>query len=175
MRRKKIRSVLIVDDDLSLLEACRRQLRRDGRGALTAANSATALQIAKDHEPDLVIVDLLLAGEDGIDLIRQLRARHRSIKIAMWTGYGEMSAGFDAARAGANAVLSKPTTPREVIAMLENAASETKLTKSVLTLTRAKIDYVQRVLADVNGNMSEAARRLGVPRYTLYRILRRKA
>ena len=170
MARSRIRHVLVVDDDAKILVAARRQLERDGRKAFTASNSKEAMRIADREKLELAIVDLVLDGESGMDLIWRLRGRYPALHIAMWTGYASLEVGFEAARAGVEAVLSKPTTTREVFAKLEQSPA-IRIPRNV-TLAEIKRDHVRRVLADANGSISEAARRLGIYRQALQRMLR---
>lgn len=163
------RTILVVDDDEMVLRAFARTLRQDVT-FFTAQDSATACSLAREHRPDLTIVDLQLGAESGIELVRQLRVVVPSTCIVLVSGYGSVDATVRAMRAGADDVIEKPVTWREILHRLEGEQAEPS-TYEPPTLERAQWEHVQRVLGDTNGNISMAARKLGVYRTTLRRWL----
>jgi len=156
----RVRSVLIVDDDRTALQSCERSLKSE-RQVYVTTDPAHARTLARTHKPDAAIVDLRLGDESGLELIRGLRKLHPGVKIAMLSGYLSVTVTM-AVKAGAVLVLSKPIGPREPDIY------------ATPTLQRVEWEHINRVVADADGNLSEAARRLGIYRHTLQRRLNKK-
>ena len=168
-------TVLVVDDDATLLASYVRALERSGRSVMAAETAAKARELVRDRRPDAGIIDLSLPDrESGIELIRELRKRDAEIVLILVTGYGNMAVGAAAALAGANHVLAKPIEMSEILRRLTGAPCD-EIEVETPSLDRAMWEHMHRVLADCNGNKSEAARRLRVNRATLQRWLDRNA
>jgi two-component system response regulator RegA len=166
--------VLLVDDDESWLRACERGFRDLGSEVRTTMTVAGALALANEHPPDLVVADLRLGDESGVDLIEPLRKAHPSCMIVLVSAYLSVALTAAAVRKGAHGVLFKPVHPSEILRQIPQAddASHAWVTP---TLARAEWEHMNRVLLDCNGNVSEAARRLGILRQSLQRRLRKHA
>jgi two-component system response regulator RegA len=169
---RSVRSVLVVDDDEGVLSACTRSLKRE-RKVFTANNAVTARHIARQHKPDVVIVDLRLGAGNGLDLIRDLKIDRPDVRIALVSGYLSITIAMQAVKAGAETVLVKPVSPREIMRHIEEGTTPEGDVLVTPTLERVEWEHISRVVADTNGNISEAARRLGVYRQTLQRRLRK--
>lgn len=170
---RAFRTILVVDDDERLLRAYSRT-HPQAVTFFTAQDSATALALAGEHHPELVIVDLQLGKESGITLVRELRTSLPDACIVLVSGYGSIDTTVSAMRAGADDVVEKPVTLREIIFRVERELND-PTTFEPATLERAQWEHIQRVLGDTNGNISMAARKLGVYRTTLRRWLRKSA
>jgi DNA-binding response OmpR family regulator len=108
------RRVLVVDDEAALREVVAQYLALDGFTVAQAADGAEALRLAEAHPPDLVVLDLMLPGLDGMDVCRHLRA-HSAVPIIMLTARGDEAdklSGFDV---GADDYVTKPFSPRELV------------------------------------------------------------
>ena len=169
---RAVRSVLVVDDDDGMLSACTRSLRRD-RKVFTADNALAARHIARQQKPDAVIVDLRIGSGSGLDLIRDLKADRPEVRVALVSGYLSVTIAMQAVRAGAETVLVKPISPREIVRHIEEGTTPEGDVNVTPTLERVEWEHISRVVADTDGNISEAARRLGVYRQTLQRRLRK--
>jgi len=173
--KRPIRVVLVVDDDERLLALSKQTLGRDFT-VLTAAAPAAARRLARDHEPDLAIVDLRLGTSSGIDLVRQLRGEFPTLRIALLSGYLSVASAAEAIRAGADHAVLKPATCRQVVRYFAAPTARPHHEGDALpTLARNEWEYIHGVLADCDGNISEAARRLGIFRSCLQRKLRKFA
>jgi two-component system response regulator ResD len=106
--------VLVVDDEASIREVVAQYLALDGFTVAQAADGAEALRLAEAQPPDLVVLDLMLPGLDGVEVCRRLRARS-AVPIMMLTARGEEAdklTGFDV---GADDYVTKPFSPRELV------------------------------------------------------------
>lgn len=106
-------TVLVVDDDPTVREVVRRYLVRDGLRVLEAADGADALVLAAREHPDLIVLDLMLPGIDGLDVCRHLR-RTSTVPILMLTALGEESDRVVGLEYGADDYVVKPFSPREL-------------------------------------------------------------
>jgi two-component system response regulator MprA len=108
--------VLVVDDDRAIRESLERLLAMQGHRVLTAGNGAEALESHRREPVDLLVLDLMMPGVDGLTACRVLRAEGDRVPILMLTARTETSdrvAGLDA---GADDYLSKPFDPEELLA-----------------------------------------------------------
>ena len=106
--------VLVVDDEASLREVVAQYLTLDGFTVVQASDGPEALRLAEAQPPDLVVLDLMLPGLDGIEVCRRLRAQS-AVPIVMLTARGEEAdklSGFDV---GADDYVTKPFSPRELV------------------------------------------------------------
>ncbi len=112
------KSVLIVDDEDTIRDVIRRYLERDGFAVREAADGYAALDAIEDEPPDLIVLDLMLPGVDGLSLTRQLRERHR-IPIIMLTAKGETSDRIRGLDLGADDYMAKPFSPQELVSRVK--------------------------------------------------------
>jgi two-component system, response regulator RegA len=167
-------SVLIVDNDVLLLAACGRALRRVAQ-LTTATTIQIARQVARTTTLVGVIVDWQLDGENGIDLVRELKEAQPARKVLLWSAYASARVATAAIRAGADDVIEKPVEPRAILRWFETGSWHVDETTPTPTLERMTWQYMRRVYEDCGGNLSEAARQLGVDRATLRVHLQKSA
>lgn len=165
-------SVLVVDDDEIFLAAVARDR---ARRVFTATSANQALRIADEERPDLVLVDHRLGGENGIALVSALRKLDQDMAIALCSSYLSIVVAVEAMRAGADDVIPKPFTVRDVVRRFESEDGAELDLEDTPTLAEIEWEHIMRVLDDCGGNISAAARRLGIYRSTLKRRLRRPA
>jgi DNA-binding response OmpR family regulator len=110
------RLILVVDDDEDVAETIERGLRRSGNRALVAHRGADALQMARENRPDLVVLDIMMPGMNGIEVCRHIRANPdlASTPILFLTARGEIGDKIDGFEAGADDYLTKPFDLREL-------------------------------------------------------------
>jgi|SRR5579871_2427947 len=166
------RAVLIVDDDEFLARALARDFHDAGWSVAVAADCDAALAAADARPPDLAVVDLCMPGRSGLELLDELAARHPSTRTVVVTGYYSVDAAVDAMRLGALDYLTKPVRRDDVLAAFHRDV-ERAAPSSGPTLAEAQRRHIERVLADCGGNVSQAARMLGLARRSLQRKLRR--
>ncbi|MEU5995607.1 response regulator transcription factor [Spirillospora sp. NPDC047418] len=105
--------VLVVDDDPVVADVVARYLTRDGHEVVRAADGPTALRTALDHPPDLVVLDLMLPGMDGLEVCRRLRETS-TVPIVMLTALGAETDRLVGLETGADDYVTKPFSPREL-------------------------------------------------------------
>jgi two-component system alkaline phosphatase synthesis response regulator PhoP len=118
MSRQKI---LLVDDEPDILEMIGFNLEREGYEVLTAVNGRKAVELAKAHQPDLILLDVMMPEMDGMETCRELRedSKLNNVIIAFLTARNEdysQIAGFDA---GADDYISKPIKPRVLVSRVK--------------------------------------------------------
>ncbi|WP_242882735.1 response regulator transcription factor [Actinomadura litoris] len=105
--------VLVVDDDPTVAEVVARYLARDGHDVECVADGNTALRTARDRPPDLVVLDLMLPGMDGLEVCRRLRETS-AVPIVMLTALGTETDRLVGLETGADDYVTKPFSPREL-------------------------------------------------------------
>ena len=114
-------TVLIVDDEKDLVDLVRYHLEKDGLTCLEARDGETALQLASDHIPDLIVLDLMLPGVDGLEVCRKLRkdTKTAGIAIIMLTAKTDEVDRIVGLEMGADDYIVKPFSPRELVARVK--------------------------------------------------------
>jgi two-component system alkaline phosphatase synthesis response regulator PhoP len=110
--------VLVVDDEANLVELVQGYLERDGYDVVTAADGPTAVALAREAEPDLIVLDLMLPGFDGLEVCRRVRA-FSDAYILMLTARAEEIDRVLGLEVGADDYLTKPFSPRELVARVK--------------------------------------------------------
>jgi len=166
---------LVVDDDeifRSRLCLALSERRWEAEGA---PDGDQAVKFVRERSPDLVLVDLRMPGKGGLEVVQELRAVDSSMTIIMLTGYGSIPTAISAMKKGADHYLSKPADADQILAVydtLRSAVSDAPgLPETVPTLARVEWEHMQRVISDCDGNISQAARLLGIHRRSLQRKL----
>ena len=166
------RRLLIVEDDDVLRGRLARALGDRGFEVREAADAIGATRQASGEPPTHALVDLRLAGASGLDVVRALIGADRSMAVVVLTGYGSIATALEAVRLGARHYLTKPADVDEILAAFDREPSGSPRGPSpVPTLARVEWEHINRVLADCGGNISEAARVLGIHRRSLQRKL----
>ncbi len=111
--------MLVVDDDPTLLEIAAAYLTAAGGVVDAAADSVVALELAASRPPDLVVLDRMIPGVDGLTVARRLRETS-AVPIIMLTALGEPEHRIEGLEAGADDYLAKPFSPRELVLRAEN-------------------------------------------------------
>lgn len=111
--------ILIVDDDSRVTNALRRTLTYEGYHVSTALDGRTALEIARTKSPDLIILDLMLPGIDGLEVCRRLRAVENGVAILMLTARDAIADRVVGLEIGADDYLVKPFALEELLARVK--------------------------------------------------------
>ena len=110
--------ILVVDDEPMVTEVIERYLVRDGFAVETAGNGVDALTIAQTWLPDLIVLDLMLPGKDGLEVCRTVH-RERNVPVIMLTARGEETDRIVGLEVGADDYMVKPFSPRELVARIK--------------------------------------------------------
>ena len=111
-------TILVVEDEKSIQHVIRTYLKSAGYRVLVTDNGLDALEVARQEEPDLIVLDLMLPGMDGMEVTARLR-EESDVYILMLTALGEETHRVAGLRIGADDYLVKPFSPRELVARIE--------------------------------------------------------
>jgi two-component system response regulator RegA len=165
------RTLLIVDDDERFRSRLIRAFCDRGFEATGAGSFDEATVLAQADPPELAVVDLRLPGKSGLDVVKALKTIDASTSVVVLTGYGSIATAVESVRLGAKTYLTKPIDADQIIAALEGDWSPAGSVQTAQPLARVEWEHIQRVLADCDGNVSQAARVLGIHRRSLQRKL----
>jgi two-component system response regulator RegA len=166
--------VLVVDDEAVFRDRLCRAFRGRGWEAHGLADTVDILEITEKISPDLVLLDLRMPESNGLDSIATIKACDSTITIIILTGYGSIATALQALKLGADHYLSKPVDVDQILSAYEELGAkmpERVTPVTVPSLARVEWEHIQRVLADCSGNISQAAKLLGIHRRSLQRKL----
>lgn len=168
-------TILLVDDDTVFRQRLARALRARGWEVSEAGSREEALEKAAADPPEYAVVDLRLPDGSGLEIVRDLVAQDAGIRVLVLTGYGSIATALDALRLGAVHYMQKPADADEIVAGFLRGEQPPGTAAPDITeppsLARVEWEHINRVLVDSGGNISEAARRLGMHRRSLQRKL----
>jgi two-component system response regulator RegA len=170
-------SILIVDDDEVFRTRLARAFVDRGYDVRTAGDYDSAVATAQGDSPELAVLDLKMPGRSGLELVKALREIDPATKMLVLTGYGSIATAIDAVRLGATYYLAKPADADDIVAAFARGEAPPleppDIDYKAPSLARAEWEHINRVLSDCGGNISEAARRLGIHRRSLQRKLQK--
>ncbi len=120
-------TIMIVDNDAAVCWALEQVLKGQGYGVVVAADAAAARRSIKRQRPDLVITDVRMPGESGLDLLAALKAEHPSLPVVVTTAHGTMETAVEAVRRGAFDYMPKPLDLDRTIDLVRRALGEDAL------------------------------------------------
>lgn len=166
-------TLLLVDDDKTFCQVLGSALEKRGFDVTLAANIDIAMQAAEREDPEYAVVDLRIGQESGLELVKRLVSLDPNTRIVMLTGFASIATAVEAIKLGARHYLTKPADTDEIVAALhrDEGDSETPVADHPISVKRLEWEHVQKVLTENNGNISAAARALGMHRRTLQRKL----
>lgn len=168
--------ILIVDDDEDFATALARAMRRRGFAVAVADCPREALAVVREQPFQHIVLDLRLGEESGLTLIPQLLDANPSLRVVVLTGYASVATAVEAIKLGAVHYLAKPTEPDRIVAAFERDRGDPGVPPATQPMSprRLEWEHLQRVLRDHGGNISAAARALGMHRRTLQRKLAKR-
>ena len=169
------KSLLIVEDNDRFAETLGSELRDRGY-SVERAHDLASLDAMPRLEVQYAVVDLRLGADSGLDAIQKILDRCPDARIVVLTGYGSIATAVKATKLGAVGYLMKPTDVDQVERARheeEQEDGEVPIPDEFQSLYRHEREYIEFVLAECEGNISQAARRLGLHRQSLQRKLRK--
>ncbi|MDP1606471.1 MAG: response regulator [Rhodocyclaceae bacterium] len=165
--------ILIIDDDATFNAVLVRAFVRRGMPARGVTSPDEARAVIRQAAPELVVLDLNLAGTSGLTLIPELLAARQDCRIVVLTGYASIATAVEAIKLGAMQYLAKPVEIDAILAALEDATPEIEgaITAEPMSVSRLEWEHIQRILQANEGNISATARALQMHRRTLQRKL----
>ena len=127
-------NLLVVDDDQNLMEFVSQKLQSSGYQVTTASTGGVATQAAKGTIFDLCVLDLRLADQDGISLMRELHSINPGMRVIILTGYGSVESAVVAMQEGAYSYLTKPFNTQELLLQISRALENRRLNVEIQRL-----------------------------------------
>lgn len=113
--------VLVVDDEKDFNETIVKRLKRRGFIAETALSGPDALSVLARQEFDVALLDIMMPGMDGIEVLREVKKRYPGMEVILLTGHASVESGVQGMSIGANAYLIKPVDFEELLAAIAQA------------------------------------------------------
>lgn len=167
--------LLLVDDDTLFCQVLAAALMKRGYAVSVAHDVDQGRRLAAHCAPRYAVVDLNMPGASGLTLVADLKALDARIKTIVLTGYASIATAVEAIKLGAVHYLAKPVDADEIVAAFQREAGNATVPVAVqpLSVNRLEWEHLQKILRDCAGNISDAARRLGMHRRTLQRKLKK--
>jgi two-component system response regulator RegA len=168
-----LRTLLLLDDDDVFALRMARALSGRGFDVTRVASAVEAITRARDDSPECALVDLRLPDGHGLDVVAELHAIDATTRIVVLTGYGAIATAVESLKRGASDYLTKPVDADQVAAAFDPQAGWSGRPRdfTVPSLARVEWEHIQRVMIECQGNVSQAARVLGLHRRSLQRKL----
>ncbi len=165
--------LLLVDDDETFCQVLERALTKRGFSVSVATSLDEGLKLATELMPEYAVIDLRIGHDSGLQMVQQLTSLDANTRIVILTGYASIATAVEAIKLGAVHYLTKPADADEILAALhkEEGDAGVEVKEKPLSVKRMEWEYLQKVLMEHNGNISAAARALGMHRRTLQRKL----
>ncbi|MEK6813238.1 MAG: sigma-54 dependent transcriptional regulator [Nitrospirota bacterium] len=132
-------TILVVDDEASILESLRGVLGDEGYRVRTADSGTAALAILREEQPQAVLLDIWMPGMDGMEALKRIRESYPDVPVIMMSGHGTIETAVRATKLGAYDFLEKPLSYEKIVLLIQHAASESRLLSENRALRR-KVD-----------------------------------
>jgi two-component system response regulator RegA len=171
-------TLLLVDDDVVFRGRLARAFRQRGFQVSEAGDRDGAMVAAAEETPELAVVDLRLPGDSGLEVVRDLKRLDPATNVVVLTGFGSIATALESLRLGATHYLTKPVDAGQILAAFQRADGAAAPLPAdpfaTPSLARVEWEHIQRVLTECGGNVSQAARILGLHRRSLQRKLAKR-
>jgi two-component system response regulator RegA len=170
------RPLLIVEDDEALAQILQRSFERRGYQVSRAQSHDEVMKLLETFAPRFAVVDLKLHGASGLTCVQTLHAHDAQMRIVVLTGFASIATAVEAIKLGACNYLAKPANTDDIEKAFADTAGDTEaeLGTRPTSIKTVEWERIQQTLAEVDFNISEAARRLGLHRRTLARKLQKR-
>jgi two-component system nitrogen regulation response regulator NtrX len=155
-------SLLIVDDEPSILQSLGGLLSDEGFEVTTAANGYEALKTIEAEAPDLVLLDIWMPGIDGIETLKEIKKENPNIQVIIITGHGTIETAVTATKLGAFDLIEKPLSIDKVIVAINNALNFRRLEEEnkylrKKTLEKNSINGDSPITLELKNNIAKAS------------------
>jgi two-component system response regulator RegA len=166
----------VVDDDETFCRVLCSALQGRGFEVFTAQTIDDAEAMARETQPHFAVVDLRIGQESGLVMVERLHALDEAMRIVVLTGFASIATAVEAIKLGAIHYLTKPAAVDDILKALQKTQGNTEVAPAAqpISVKRLEWEHLQKVLAEHDGNISAAARALGMHRRTLQRKLAKK-
>jgi two-component system nitrogen regulation response regulator NtrX len=130
--------ILVIDDESAIRDSLKMILEYEGYEVLGAATGQDGLSAVDRDPPDLVLLDIKMAGMDGLEVLQRLRALHETVPVVMISGHATVSTAVEATKLGAFDFIEKPLSTERVLVTVRNALDRHRLVDENLSLRRAQ-------------------------------------
>jgi two-component system response regulator RegA len=170
------RCLLIVEDDDGFARTLKRSFERRGYEVVVTASLEELRKVLEEKSPGYAVVDLKLGGASGLACVETLHAHDEEMLIVVLTGFASIATAVEAIKLGACHYLAKPANTDDIEAAFQKAEgnAEIALAERPTSIKTLEWERIHQTLIEVDFNISEAARRLGMHRRTLARKLEKR-
>ena len=168
--------LLIIEDDVAFAQTIARRFTSQGFSCTVVHQANEVLHLCHQVKPSHVLLDMKLATDNGLTLIKPIRAALPAARLVLLTGYASIATAVEAMRLGADDYLAKPADTQMIHKALlgDHGPLHTQLSDDTMSPERVEWEHIQQVLSSNEGNVSATARQLGMHRRTLQRKLQKK-
>lgn len=168
--------LMVLDDNEPFRIRLGRALEKRGFEPVLVGSIAEATAMVKSNAPAFAVLDMRLEDGNGLDIVALLHEYRPDCRMVMLTGYGNLATAVAAVKGGAVDYLAKPADADDVVKALMAKPDEPPAPpENPMSADRVRWEHIQRVYELCDNNVSETARRLGMHRRTLQRILAKRA
>lgn len=172
---EKYGKILAVDDSAAILTALRFCLGGAFEGVVTLSDPSKIIPTLENDNISVVLLDMnftlgVNTGQDGLMWLRAITKKFPHIPVVLLTAYADISLAVKGMKEGAADFMTKPWDNNKLIDVLRDAIDRSR---KVAPLEEVTTDYVHKVVERCDGNISEAAKLLGITRQTLYAKIKR--
>ena len=169
-------NLLIVDDDEVFCQVLSKALQKREYHVSIAYNLQQAVELAQLQHLEFAVVDLRIGNDSGLNVIKSLVSSEPAIRIVVLTGYASISTAVESIKLGAIHYLTKPADVDDILKAFyhDEGNADIDLQTQPMSAKRMEWEHLQKVLHDHDGNISGAARAMGMHRRTLQRKLSKK-
>ncbi|NNC37549.1 MAG: ActR/PrrA/RegA family redox response regulator transcription factor [Acidimicrobiales bacterium] len=168
--------LMVLDDNEPFRIRLGRALEKRGFETILVGSIAEATALVKSNPPAFAVLDMRLEDGSGLDIVALLHEYRPNCRMVMLTGYGNLATAVAAVKGGAVDYLAKPADADDVVKSLMAKPDEPPAPpENPMSADRVRWEHIQRVYELCDKNVSETARRLGMHRRTLQRILAKRA
>ncbi|MEK2688989.1 response regulator transcription factor [Bdellovibrio sp. GT3] len=170
--KNRVKNILLIEDDNRLREVLHQELEeRD----FVVQSFAQLPDLNRVATPDGVLLDLRVGNDNGLDFIKQITAKFPNARVIMMSGFGSVASAVKSMQLGAENFLAKPVTPEMIVRAFADEETQVAVDteESEISLARMEREYIDYVLNSSNGNITQAAKKLGLHRQSLQRKLRK--